>query len=70
MVAVLNQVQINLYEQFWGDFEYSFRLQEGPGVDLALARALIDLLGGDVKYIASDANQLIQTMVRLPLRQL
>ena len=39
-----------LLHAFWNTNNYKFRLQEGPGIELALAKELISLLGGTVTY--------------------
>jgi len=40
----------DLYEKFWHQGNYHFLLQQGPGIELALAKALIQFLGGKVIY--------------------
>lgn len=42
--------QLHLYEQFWSDSRYEFRLQEGPGIELALAKKMIKFLRGDIRF--------------------
>lgn len=60
-------VQIKLIEEFWSNDRYKFRLQEGPGVELALAKALIYFLQGSAEYqCASD--ELPRLIVKLPMR--
>jgi signal transduction histidine kinase len=58
--------QEELFKIFWNSERYKFRLQAGPGVELALSKALIYFLQGDVEYQVrpSDPPRLI---VRLPL---
>jgi signal transduction histidine kinase len=62
-----NGSQIELAQEFWCNENYRFRLQEGPGVELALAKALIYFLQGQAEYraIPSEAPRLIVT---LPMR--
>lgn len=43
--------QISLLKEFWSSHRYKFKLQEGPGVELALAKAMIYLLQGQAEYI-------------------
>lgn len=43
-------VELRLWQSFWRDEDYRFRLQQGPGVELALAKALIEWLGGAVEF--------------------
>jgi signal transduction histidine kinase len=52
-----------LYEKFWGTDNYHFRLQQGPGVELALSKALIQFLGGQAIYktTADLPSQLVVT---------
>lgn len=45
--------QTQLLKEFWHSKCYKFRLQEGPGVELALARAMISLLKGLTEYYVS-----------------
>lgn len=46
----MEATELELVRAFWGDDDYSFKLQEGPGVELALAKALIGYLGGSVQF--------------------
>lgn len=50
----LDQKKLNLVEKFWNTDFYRFQLQEGPGVEMALAKSLIRLAGFSVRY---DVNQ-------------
>jgi signal transduction histidine kinase len=61
-----SQLLSDLYEKFWGNDSYHFRLQQGPGVELALAKALIQFLGGQVIYKAT-ADLPSQLVVTFPL---
>lgn len=57
---------VELYQKFWNDEHYKFRLQAGPGVELALSKALIYFLQGHVEYqINSGENS--RLIVELPL---
>ena len=42
--------QIQMQTQFWNRDDYQFRLQGGPGVELALAKAMIQFLDGSVQF--------------------
>lgn len=46
----MDAAELELLRAFWRDDDYAFRLQEGPGVELALAKALIGYLGGAVAF--------------------
>jgi signal transduction histidine kinase len=61
-----DESQEELYRKFWNSERYKFKLQAGPGIELALAKALIFILQGRVEYlvIPSEPPRLI---VRLPL---
>ncbi len=65
--VVIDHSQINLFKEFWANTAYTFRLQEGPGVELALARALIRLMNGYVTYDALGLDDRIQLVVNLPM---
>lgn len=65
--VVTDQVQINLFKEFWTNTTYTFRLQEGPGVELALAKALIHFMNGHVIFDAHSVDGLIQLVVNLPM---
>jgi signal transduction histidine kinase len=66
--VAIDHRQINLFKEFWANTAYIFRLQEGPGVELALARALIHFLNGYVTYDALRLDDRIQLVVNLPMR--
>ena len=56
-----------LFAEFWGNDNYKFHLQEGPGVELALTTELIHLLQGNVEHqVRPSKNQIL--VVRLPMR--
>ncbi len=58
--------QVELLKEFWGSDVYKFRLQEGPGVELALVKALIHFLQGTVEYqTASDESP--RLIVKFPI---
>jgi K+-sensing histidine kinase KdpD len=65
--VVIDHAQINLFKEFWANKTYTFRLQQGPGVELALARALIYFMNGHAIYDALRVNDLIQLVVNLPM---
>jgi signal transduction histidine kinase len=65
--VVIDHTQINLFKEFWANTAYTFRLQEGPGVELALARALIRFMNGHATYDALRFDDLIQLVVNLPM---
>ena len=55
-----------LLQKFWSTDHYKFRLQEGPGVEMAFAKAMIYSLQGRAEYrIASNENS--RLMVTLPM---
>lgn len=51
--ALVDGSQIDLLQDFWSNHLYKFKLQEGPGVELALAKAMIYFLQGKAEYHAS-----------------
>ena len=59
--------QEELLKKFWNGECYKFRLQAGPGVELALAKALIYFLQGYVEYQVRPGEHPC-LVVRLPLR--
>ncbi len=61
-----DSAQIELLKEFWGGDSYKFRLQEGPGIELALAKGLICLMQGIVAYRASN-TQPPELRVSLPI---
>ncbi len=65
--AATDIAQINLLKEFWHTDRYKFRLQEGPGVELALAKALIYFLQGSAQY-RYVVNELPRLIVKLPMR--
>jgi len=42
--------ELELVCAFWRNDDYPFRLQQGPGVELAVAKALIAYLGGSAQF--------------------
>jgi K+-sensing histidine kinase KdpD len=56
-----------LFKKFWNSERYKFKLQSGPGVELALAKALIYFLQGYVEYQVRP-SEYPSLIVRLPLR--
>lgn len=59
-------VQSQLLEEFWHNQCYKFKLQEGPGVELALAKAMIFFLKGQVEYRVSP-NLPPRLILKLPM---
>jgi signal transduction histidine kinase len=39
-----------LLTQFWNSDDYRLKLQEGPGIELAFAKAMIQFLNGSVRF--------------------
>jgi hypothetical protein len=37
-------------QQFWSEPDYIYKMQEGPGVDMALAKALLISLKGQAEF--------------------
>lgn len=62
-----NGERMYLLRDFWNGTRYRFKLQEGPGVELALAKALIYFLQGDANY-QSSSGELPRLIVRLPMQ--
>jgi K+-sensing histidine kinase KdpD len=58
-------LRTELYEKFWRNDNYRFRLQQGPGVEMALSKALIQFLGGQAVY-RTTADLPSQLMVTFP----
>lgn len=65
--SLTDEVQVGLLNDFWSNKHYDFRLQEGPGVELALAKSLIYFLQGRVEYCC-ESNNPSQLIVKLPVR--
>jgi signal transduction histidine kinase len=42
--------QIQMLTQFWNGETYQFKLQEGPGIEMALAKEMIYFLDGFVRF--------------------
>lgn len=60
-------VEVDLLERFWNSEFYKFKLQEGPGIELACAKAMIYLLNGCAEY-RSSLDELPRLIVKLPVR--
>ena len=56
----------HLLQQFWSDPNYVYKMQEGPGVDMALAKALLVSLKGQAEF-KSIKGQGDQLRLLLPL---
>jgi K+-sensing histidine kinase KdpD len=52
----LDRNKLSLVEKFWSTDTYRFQLQEGPGVEMALAKSLIRLAGIPARYDVSQDN--------------
>lgn len=65
--AAMSQSQIGLLKDFWSNDLYKFRLQEGPGIELAFTKALIELLQGAVVF-RTDSNEAPRLEVKLPVQ--
>ena len=59
-------MQSKLMQQFWGEPDYIYKMQEGPGVDMALAKALLISLKGQAEF-KSVKGQGDQLRLLLPL---
>lgn len=59
--------QGDLLKEFWCDEHYKFRLQEGPGIELALAKAMIHFLQGRAAYVTAPGTP-PRLVVKLPIR--
>jgi signal transduction histidine kinase len=59
-------VQSKLMQQFWSEPDYIYKMQEGPGVDMALAKALLISLKGQAEF-KSVKGQGDQLRLLLPL---
>jgi K+-sensing histidine kinase KdpD len=64
--AVCDAASIGLLKEFWSSDRYKFRLQEGPGVELALAKAMIYLLQGKAEY-QNQPHEFPRLVVLLPM---
>jgi signal transduction histidine kinase len=58
--------QTRLIQEFWSSNRYKFRLQEGPGVEMAFAKAMIYFLRGQAEYKITP-NQHSKLIVTLPM---
>ncbi len=65
--ARVDSAKTELFKQFWGDDGYKFRLQEGPGIEMALAKRMIYFMQGTAVYRASN-RQAPELMVSFPIR--
>lgn len=56
--------QSRLMQQFWNESDYVFKMQEGPGIDMALAKALIARLQGQAHFqsVKGQGDQLRLTL--------
>lgn len=65
--TTFNAVQLNIMDEFWVSSDYEFKLHEGPGLEMALAKEMIIFLQGKAKWKArlTDNPHLI---VSLPMQ--
>ncbi len=59
--------KIALFEKFWGDELYDFKLQEGPGVVLEAARKLLIFLGGSAQYVINEPSSGGRLIIKFPV---
>lgn len=50
----LDKGKLRLEDEFWNSDTYEFHLEEGPGVEMALAKALIGVLGYAATYHVTE----------------
>jgi signal transduction histidine kinase len=62
----VDATQTRLLQEFWSSNRYKFRLQEGPGVEMAFAKAMIYFLRGQAEY-KTTPNQHSKLIVTLPM---
>lgn len=55
--AHIDGPQVDLFKEFWCSDSYKFRLQEGPGIEQALAKSLIYFMQGDATYNVSNTKR-------------
>jgi two-component system, sensor histidine kinase and response regulator len=60
-----DKAKIGMLEDFWCNEDYKFKLQEGPGVELALAKAFIYFLKGGAQF-RSDSQDSSSLIIYLP----
>lgn len=65
-VPFYGSAQHQLLKDFWHSKCYQFRLQEGPGVELALAKEMIAFLRGEAEYLSTPQKP-SQLVVKLPM---
>lgn len=65
-ILPLSEARIQLLKNFWNSMKYKYELQEGPGVELAFVKALINHLQGCVEFQSLTENN-SQLIVMLPL---
>lgn len=56
--------QSRLMQQFWNEPHYVFKMQEGPGIEMALAKALVGRLQGQAHFqsVKGEGDQLRLTL--------
>ena len=50
----LERKKLKFLEKFWNTDDYQFQLQDGPGVEMALAKSLIQLAGISAAYVVNQ----------------
>lgn len=65
--SFVDESQIALMQDFWSNPYYKFRLQEGPGVELALAKSMIYFLQGTAEC-TPNSHTPQKLIVTLPMR--
>lgn len=59
--------EIMLYQDFWNDLDYIFKLQEGPGVVLAMVRQILSRMGSSFKFESSKPTNRACLTIALPI---
>lgn len=57
---------LELFKSFWNSESYVFKLQEGPGVELACAKAMLEFLGGDAWFEHTEKTHVPRLLVKFP----
>ncbi len=63
----VNSQKILLYQDFWNDLNYVFKLQEGPGVVLAMVRQIFYLMGADFKFTLDEGMSGAALKIAIPM---
>lgn len=62
----VNSSQMKLYEEFWTNSKYEFRLQEGPGVILAMAKEMLFFMGSEITFQRDSNSGEARLIITLP----